>query len=118
MKRRVIRVGVIWLLLFCAVAAVFLVRPACPFFKLTGWQCAGCGATRMAELLLQGKVREAFGQNSYVLLAAPLLVCYGAGESVRYVQGKPALLATRAAKIFLTVLLGAGIFFFVARNIR
>jgi Protein of unknown function (DUF2752) len=49
------------------------VFPTCPFHRLTGLWCPGCGTTRALHQLLTGHVATALGSN----LFAPLLVVLG-----------------------------------------
>lgn len=49
------------------------VLPACPFHRLTGLCCAGCGATRALHALLHGRVAEALSMNALAALAVPPL---------------------------------------------
>ena len=47
--------------------------PQCVFHKLTGLQCMGCGAQRMAHSLLHGDFRGAFQANALLLCFLPFL---------------------------------------------
>ncbi len=46
--------------------------PPCPFHLLTGFNCPGCGTTRMVQALLEGELGQAFSYNPFffVLLFA------------------------------------------------
>lgn len=44
--------------------------PPCPFHLLTGYNCPGCGTTRMLEALLSGNIAAAFSFNPFFFLAA------------------------------------------------
>ncbi len=48
--------------------------PRCLFHTLTGLDCPGCGAQRMAHALLHGDFSGAWEANSFLLLALPLLL--------------------------------------------
>lgn len=48
--------------------------PPCPFHRLTGLNCPGCGTTRMLEALLSGDVAEAFSLNPFFFLLTVLAV--------------------------------------------
>ena len=43
------------------------------FLRMTGLECPGCGALRMAHALLHGDLRSAWEYNSFLLLMLPLL---------------------------------------------
>ncbi|MFB7474115.1 DUF2752 domain-containing protein [Kitasatospora sp. NPDC056184] len=47
--------------------------PFCPWRKVTGLQCPGCGGTRMAYDLLHGDLAAAWHDNAALLLALPLV---------------------------------------------
>lgn len=47
--------------------------PQCVFHKLTGLQCMGCGAQRMAHAVLHGNFREAMEANIFLFFSLPFL---------------------------------------------
>ncbi|WP_405017639.1 DUF2752 domain-containing protein [Kitasatospora sp. NBC_00070] len=47
--------------------------PFCPWRRLTGLSCPGCGATRMTYDLLHGDLAAAWADNAALLLTLPLL---------------------------------------------
>jgi hypothetical protein len=44
---------------------------SCPFYKITGYQCSGCGSQRAFHEILHLNFKEAFRQNALVLLGIP-----------------------------------------------
>ena len=44
---------------------------SCPFYKITGFQCSGCGSQRAFHEILHLNFEEAFLQNALVLIAIP-----------------------------------------------
>ncbi|MGL5683791.1 MAG: DUF2752 domain-containing protein [Marinifilaceae bacterium] len=48
--------------------------PPCPFYKLTGLQCPGCGSQRAIHSLLNGNITQAFGYNPLMVLSIPYLL--------------------------------------------
>ncbi|MHA6802866.1 DUF2752 domain-containing protein [Salinifilum ghardaiensis] len=67
----------------------------CPFRLLTGFDCPGCGGTRMLESLLRGDVAAALQHNAFLLLvgapaAIAVLVGLARVESGRAVRAWPA----------------------------
>ena len=44
---------------------------SCPFYKITGYQCSGCGSQRAFHEILHLNFREAFHQNALVLFGIP-----------------------------------------------
>ena len=47
--------------------------PACPFHRLTGLYCPGCGSQRAIHQLMHGHWLAAAGQNLLLLMMLPLL---------------------------------------------
>jgi len=50
--------------------------PFCPWRRVTGLQCPGCGGTRMAWDLLHGDLFAAWRDNAALLLALPLVAAW------------------------------------------
>ncbi|MEV6206023.1 DUF2752 domain-containing protein [Kitasatospora sp. NPDC051914] len=50
--------------------------PFCPWRRLTGLQCPGCGGTRMAYDLLHGDLLAAWHDNAALLLALPFVATW------------------------------------------
>lgn len=48
--------------------------PQCIFYRLTGWQCAGCGSQRMLHALLHGDFASAWHYNAMILILSPIFV--------------------------------------------
>lgn len=47
--------------------------PKCLFHTLTGWDCPGCGAQRMAHALLHGEFARAWHSNALLLCFLPII---------------------------------------------
>ncbi|MFD8593923.1 DUF2752 domain-containing protein [Kitasatospora sp. NPDC059646] len=52
------------------------VLPFCPWRRVTGLQCPGCGGTRMAWDLLHGDLLAAWHDNAALLLALPFVAAW------------------------------------------
>ncbi|MFD8480903.1 DUF2752 domain-containing protein [Kitasatospora sp. NPDC059673] len=50
--------------------------PFCPWRRLTGLQCPGCGGTRMTWDLLHGDLVAAWHDNAALLLALPFIAAW------------------------------------------
>jgi hypothetical protein len=48
--------------------------PACPFLKVTGYKCPGCGSQRAIHHLLNGDIKQAFYLNPLLILAIPYIL--------------------------------------------
>lgn len=46
----------------------------CPFHKITGFYCPGCGITRMLLALISGDFYQAFRYNSLLFISLPFLL--------------------------------------------
>lgn len=51
-----------------------LFQESCPMRLITGLPCPGCGGTRAALLILQGRVQEAFRMNPAVFIWIPYVL--------------------------------------------
>ena len=66
--------------------------PQCPFLRLTGLYCPGCGAQRALHALLSGNFAEAFRFNPFLLSIVPLLAalltvrCLAQGKIRQYIN--------------------------------
>ena len=71
--------GLVWLWTVDPACSRASLRVAC-FHDLTGWHCPGCGSTRAAHALLNGRFGEALAFNPVFTLGLPLagLVLVGA----------------------------------------
>lgn len=58
----------------------------CPFWRLTGLLCPGCGVTRMCLALLQLDFSGAWRANAALLLALPVLILLAARLMWVYVR--------------------------------
>lgn len=69
-------------------AVIFVVGRGlyCPFWKLTGLLCPGCGVTRMCLALLRLDLAGAWQANPALLLALPVLAVLVVRMAVRYVR--------------------------------
>ena len=92
------RLGVLlfWLSLAAASGYLLLFEPgksgvflACPFRKITGFTCPGCGSTRAMHRLIHGDVIAAFQFNPLFILALPLLLYVLVRYTDAAIRGKP-----------------------------
>ena len=58
----------------------------CVFYSVTGWQCPGCGVSRMCLALLRLDVAGAFEANPMILLLSPFLLVLGVRLIARYIR--------------------------------
>lgn len=58
----------------------------CLFRLITGWQCPGCGVTRMCMRLLKGDLAGAFAANPVLLVTLPGLIALLADATLRYIR--------------------------------
>jgi hypothetical protein len=91
--------------------------PQCPFHRLTGWDCPGCGSQRAAHHLLHLQIKEAFISNPLLVIAIPYLAV---GLYFEYLGGKERFPKARSilfglkAIIIIFVLI---VLFWIGRNI-
>ena len=58
----------------------------CLFRLATGWQCPGCGVSRMCMRLLNGDFSGAFAANPVLLIILPALLAVLADATIRYIR--------------------------------
>lgn len=90
--------------------------PSCVFYRLTGWQCPGCGGLRAAHQLLHGHWIEAARLNALLVAALPLLA-WLAVEWFAHVSFRRARHKGTVHPALAWVGLGAAVVFGVARNL-
>jgi Protein of unknown function (DUF2752) len=111
-----------WLSLAAASGYLLLFEPgkngfflACPFRKLTGFTCPGCGSTRALHRLIHGDVVAAFQFNPLFVLALPLLLYVLLRYTNAAVRGKPINPNQLSAK-YIWVLFVVILSFWIFRN--
>lgn len=87
----------------------------CPFHRLTGLNCPGCGLGRAAIALLQGKFALAASANWGLTLALPVLVVFGGAALWHWLCAKP--FKGRLVTALSAVLLGYFVVWGVLRNV-
>lgn len=85
----------------------------CPFRRITGLKCPGCGVTHMAAFLLKGNLRRAWLSNPFLLATLPVFMYLVFREFK-----KPAAPRARyVSRIILYAYIAALVLFGVLRNI-
>jgi hypothetical protein len=91
--------------------------PGCPFHRLTGLACPGCGLTRASFAVLHGRFGEAFRLNPLGFLLLPVAMTGVALETTAWVRQNPESprlkVGARGAKAILTLLL----IYWIVRNL-
>jgi hypothetical protein len=90
--------------------------PGCTFYWLTGWHCAGCGATRCVYSLLHGNLEQAFAYNALFVLLLPLIAYAGFRILFEIWTGRKAP-GIRVPRWIIGVFIGLVVAFWIARNI-
>ena len=88
---------------------------SCPFYKITGYQCPGCGSQRAFHDILHFHFLEAFKQNALFVLGIPyvLLIFYANFNKEKHQKLRQVLLGNKTLLILLIV----AILFGVLRNL-
>lgn len=77
----------------------------CPLYRLTGWQCPGCGVTRFCVALLRGNWSAAWSANPALCVLGPVILGLLAVRAVGYVKGAPPTGWERKSWLVLAALL-------------
>lgn len=113
----------LWLKVLSAGFAYLLVitftnlRIPCWFYEATGYQCPGCGVTRMAYALAHLRFREAYDCNPYFLCLLPFLLLYAVYRSRKYICGSGDHYSPAEKVLWVLVLAGA-VVFGIIRNMK
>ncbi len=90
--------------------------PPCPFHKLTGFYCPGCGSLRAINRLLHGRFLEALGLNPLMIITLPFLV-YGLVAQFCYSVFSYKIAMPFIKAVWIWGMLSIIILYWVARNI-
>ena len=85
---------------------------SCPFYKISGYQCPGCGSQRAFHELLHLRIFEAMKQNVLFVLAIPyfLLVFYTSFHQEKYQKLRQILIGNKTLLFLLAIAILFGIF--------
>lgn len=89
----------------------------CPFHRLTGWYCPGCGGQRALHELLRGHFAAAFRFNPFAVLVFLPLAGYAYAAYALRVLGIARLPGVAVRNWQVMALLAAMILFGVVRNV-
>jgi hypothetical protein len=90
------------------------ILPQCPFYKLTGYYCPGCGNTRSVIHLMKGDIIGSLRYNiAPITLIIILSLLYL--ELVTYIFGRYKRILTRSSYFWFTVL-GLALVYYIVRN--
>ena len=93
--------------------------PVCPFLKLTGYRCIGCGSQRAIHDLLHLDFKAATSENILAVIFIPYLVTgfifdMVKNKSEKLLKWRKALYGNRAIIIVLIIMIS----FWILRNVQ
>lgn len=85
---------------------------SCPFYKITGYQCSGCGSQRAFHEILHLNFREAFHQNALVLFGIPYfsLIFFTSFFQEKFAKLRQLLIGKKTILILFVIVILFGIF--------
>ena len=85
---------------------------SCPFYKITGFQCSGCGSQRAFHEILHLNFKEAFHQNALVLLGIPYfsLIFFTSFFQGKFAKLRQVLIGKKTTLILFFIVILFGIF--------
>lgn len=85
---------------------------SCPFYKMTGYQCSGCGSQRAIHEILHLNFKEAFHQNALVIFGIPYfsLIFFTSFHQEKYAQLRQVLIGKKTILILFFIVILFGIF--------
>lgn len=91
--------------------------PECPFHRLTGLHCPGCGMTRAAHAALNGRIGAAFHFNPLGMILLPAASVALGLEVVGWIRGKPLPLRVTVSSRVAWGIVWAVLAFWILRNL-
>lgn len=92
----------------------FNIGVVCPFNEILGWECPGCGGTRMAVSLLHLEFYQAFRYNPFVFITLPILGIVYTWQTIKFIfQNQTSVWLDKFLIIYAILLITYG----VIRNI-
>lgn len=91
LKERLKKTGLKYTVILCIGVAYFIffqctgVGIPCPFHKITGLKCPGCGVSRMIVSILRLDLAAAFKYNPFLFITVPFLIAYLVCSEIKYV---------------------------------
>ena len=85
---------------------------SCPFYKITGYQCSGCGSQRAFHEILHLNFKEAFHQNALVLLGIPYfsLIFFTSFFQEKFAKLRQVLIGKKTILILFIIVILFGVF--------
>jgi hypothetical protein len=102
------------LILFFYDPAQIPIYPVCPFHRITGLDCPGCGSLRAIHQLLHGNILAAIRFNALLVLSLPIMAWFGFRILRHELKAAPAVIVR---PIWLWIYFGAWIAFGVLRDL-
>lgn len=103
-------------MIYLAVISFTSLRIPCVFHAVTGYQCPGCGVTRMVYALAHLDLKAAFAANPFVLCLLPFMIPYAVYRSRKYIDGNGDRYSP-IETVILALLLAGAILFGILRNL-
>lgn len=91
--------------------------PECPFHRLTGFHCPGCGMTRAAHATLNGRIGDAFRFNAAGMILLPTALIALGIEVVGWIREKPLPLRVTVGSRLAWTIVGSVMAFWIFRNL-
>ncbi len=91
--------------------------PPCILYRLTGWHCPGCGATRALHALLHGDVPQALAFNPVFVFLMPIMGVALAWRGLEKWRGRPPCTRPRLPGSVILVLAALLVAFGLLRNL-
>lgn len=88
----------------------------CIFYRITGFQCPGCGVTRMCLALMRFDFVEAYHYNKLLFIISPVIVFIIAQQIYRYIRFNDTK-TTKAQTVILILLVVLLVIWGILRNI-
>ena len=109
---------IIFAVLFAYLIWIFVtdIKFPCLFHQLTGFQCSGCGMTRMCLSLLKLDFKSAFYYNPYIFVTSPIILACFLIPEINYIRKGKYTISKFMCAVIIAELVGF-VVFGILRNV-
>ena len=110
MKKRLLKASKKYIFIFFLLFAYLIwilitdIKLPCMIYQLTGYQCPGCGLTRMCLALAKLDFKGAFYYNPYIFSTLPLFILCIVYPEIRYIKDEVYTLGKLKYLLYLLVI--------------
>jgi len=123
MNKRLLHVIKICIVLFLILIIYYFINKytgfyiPCLFHEITGYDCPGCGITRLCFHLINLQIKDAFYDNPLVFIYLPFICAYFIYLSYLYIYNKKDKILIKIPNIYLIIVIIITLLYGILRNV-